>query len=470
MVYPPNTSEVVPGVMPGEKTNLTSEEQNDILDYQTAVSQTAGAFIATAMQGKKAGEIQFFDNTSNIKSNTVNPNPAFAPQGDVSENESSALPIEYVVVCDIEGKKGAYTLNFYVQDAKTRETVAEASRNFASLNETPVEAVAIAKEMDPLIDKTRAFQTKKRDEDNTTAIYAKWELTADKYYLKAGESTKVKLHFFDCDGTPLANREVHLDDPEELPGKFESLTLTTDNDGNASTTFKAGEQPGSVILTVNYRYTSVTHKTAYATRCGPMQTISVDVPYTLSVQFVFEGKSREGDKTTYWVHGTKGFDFKVSKADSCGKWVPINGNTITMAVAECYIKGKTSQPLLYDSPNTFEVPLTITYNLCKKGDLWLHLEKGGPDNAFFKADGHTVGMGPALTAMMAGLFKAHYAAPAPTGSMGMTALDFKFPVPGLQNRDVVKFWDNGSFVNPSLKRNVIMAAMEVHLTNNHGKE
>ncbi len=223
-------------------------------------------------------------------------------------------------------------------------------------------------------------------------------------YLKAGESTKVTLHFFDCDGTPLANREVHLDDPEVLPGKFESLTLTTDNDGNASTTFKAGEQPGSVILFLNYRYTSVTHKTAYATRCGPMQAISVDVPYTLSVQFVFDGKSKEGDKTTYWVQGTKGFDFKVSKADSCGKWVPVNGNTITMEVAECFIKGKTSQPLIYDGPRTFEVPVTIHYNLCKKGDLWLHLEKGGPDNAIFNADGHTVGIGPALTALMAGIF------------------------------------------------------------------
>ena len=54
--------------------------------------------------------------------------------------------------------------------------------------------------------------------------------------------------------------------------------------------------------------------------------------------------------------------------------------------------------------------------------------------------------------------------------MSFTTLDFKLPVSSLQNREVVKFRDNGGFVNPALKQTVIMAAMEVEITNNHGKE
>jgi len=182
---------------------------------------------------------------------------------------------DYIVTGSITGANGAYVMSVSLQDATTREQVAESTASFAQAVDALIAGGVAAASMGSPAARIRSFQVNKRDASGSqTAISAHYKLKADKPLIEVSQTSGVVLELTDCDGAPLRNREVTLS--VQGPGSLTPGTVTTDGEGVARTEFHADQGKGMAHIYAAYPYTTVTHHHAHAV--GSSCDIQVDDP------------------------------------------------------------------------------------------------------------------------------------------------------------------------------------------------
>ena len=162
--------------------------------------------------------------------------------------------VDYLVVGSVSGTGGYYVINVSLQAAGTRETVASETVDY-NLSESGSENGKRAAEfLVPLMETIREFEKQKRDETQTVAIRVKEdkvEVVPEKVQVDVDESIDVTVRLTDCDDVSLENRSIQL---SATGGSFSPDSVVTDENGEATAVFTAGNTPGWGLLIADHTY------------------------------------------------------------------------------------------------------------------------------------------------------------------------------------------------------------------------
>jgi hypothetical protein len=174
--------------------------------------------------------------------------------------------LDYLFTGNVQDTGGGYSATILLETAISREIVTSATFSLAynfSPADVQTQANAAAAAIGPLGATLGNYEQTKRDTDNTVAIGEDaagsngLSVITQAGDLKPGESTEVDLQLLDCDGKPLAGREIILEafnDPDLGPfpgptgGTVSPSRVYTDDNGNAKATFTAGSTPGPATI------------------------------------------------------------------------------------------------------------------------------------------------------------------------------------------------------------------------------
>lgn len=180
----------------------------------------------------------------------------------------------YLLTGVITQNSAGATLTASVECAISREVVASEAVSFVNdVNGTGAAQAAqdLAAKLMPMLPIIRNFEIKKRDADTSVAIRDNSDphgnpdisVIPDKVHVNIGDTVHVDFTMIDCDGVPLKDRKISLveqlvhgetaNGPEN--GAFDSIAVTTDNNGAAKARFIAGTKNGPAILRAHYAYT-----------------------------------------------------------------------------------------------------------------------------------------------------------------------------------------------------------------------
>jgi hypothetical protein len=166
----------------------------------------------------------------------------------------------YLMTGSITNNGTSCQLHVEVQTACGRKVVITAQTNFSlssvAGNVSNIAQQVVAK-LSPLADKIKDFELKERQTAQELSLYpVSWEdpikITPQKKTLKTGESTSFTIEVKDCDGKPLAGRDVLFTEttfdemkiPGTIGGTVSPAKVITDANGIAKATFtlKAGSK------------------------------------------------------------------------------------------------------------------------------------------------------------------------------------------------------------------------------------
>jgi hypothetical protein len=168
---------------------------------------------------------------------------------------------DYQLKGDISGSEGAYQLTVAIVDATTREHVADATAAFPHATDALGAGDEVVERLGPIADRIRAFQEAHRDVPGSqTAIGARLRLTAAAPLVEVNQSTTLTVEAHDCDGVPLAGRQISLN--SDGPGTLSASSVTTDASGHGQVEFRADATAGLANITAVFSYTSVVHRSA----------------------------------------------------------------------------------------------------------------------------------------------------------------------------------------------------------------
>jgi hypothetical protein len=229
----------------------------------------AGPGAASAIFSN-AGCIRFIDaafyrDTTGVpaKSLTVGiDHPHTAPAGHMKG-------MDYLVTGTVSPDGSGFLLTMSLETACDRVTVVSASGHFATADQASAKGKELAQQkFSPLATIIRDFELDRRSQDTKVSIGGyNVKLVADPVRHKAApnETVPVKLTLTDCDGEPLADREISLTGTgnslakPSYNGSFTTATATTGNDGSVTVDFKVG--PGKKIALARVYYF---HKTPFS--------------------------------------------------------------------------------------------------------------------------------------------------------------------------------------------------------------
>ena len=132
-----------------------------------------------------------------------------APSGDVSRFGN------YITTGYVKKSSDGYVMHMEIQTACSRKTVAAADVPF-QLSASGENSINIgqhaAAQLSPLADKIKQFELKERQENKKAALDGGLEdaitIKPKKRNLVAAEQTEIEITMKDCDGEPLAKREI----------------------------------------------------------------------------------------------------------------------------------------------------------------------------------------------------------------------------------------------------------------------
>jgi len=191
--------------------------------------------------------------------------------GQMYANLPPAGPIpalDYLITGSVADLGSGWQATIEIQTAVSRETVASTSFTFPytfTLDDLSAQWNAAAAALGPLEQTLANYEKTKRDRDTTVAIGEKGTpgapagltVSLGASDLKRGDSTDVYLQLTDCDGEPLASRELILEaftDPDLGPfagptgGTVSPTRVTTDANGQATVKFTAGDSTGVATI------------------------------------------------------------------------------------------------------------------------------------------------------------------------------------------------------------------------------
>jgi hypothetical protein len=334
---------------------------NEFVDWQHAPQFGSGGFLDFALKNS-GGKIHFFTGSFH-----KNADGSFsATTADAYEPPSGKFDedVDYIVTGKFTGGGDHFILKVHLEDARDRSRFAETSVQISSLEKAIEAGSQAAQQLSPLLETIRKYQHKVRDEKriDETAISGKWQLTAERTELKTGESTEIKLKMFDCDdNSPLKHRKVKLK-PNFAEGTIAPAEVETDDNGEATATFTAGNKTEEVHIIAEYNYTSVTNRDAYATECGNGLRINVHGNYSLKVEFEAQGHGDNGGKYHALVKGET--EVRVKQVNDCYEIELVNGKEMQFRVEEVVFKSDQGSAT-YAGPQTFSSPIDVSLTDCK---------------------------------------------------------------------------------------------------------
>lgn len=179
------------------------------------------------------------------------------PNGDLSKFGN------YITTGFLKRAGDGYTILLEIQAACTRKTVVSASHTF-KIYESSKLSITIAQQLagalSPLIEKIKQFEINERLQNEKTALDDLFSdaitIKPKKRNLAAGEQTELEISLKDCDGFPLANREIvftkgSLDgiliSAGTIGGTVIPGSVITDASGKAKANFKMGSAKTAII-------------------------------------------------------------------------------------------------------------------------------------------------------------------------------------------------------------------------------
>ena len=179
------------------------------------------------------------------------------PSGNVSKYGN------YIITGYVKQTGTGYVMHMEIQTACTRKIVAAADVPF-QLSVQSSNTISIANQavsqLSPLIDKIKKFELQERKDNKNVALEGGTEnaieIQPKKRNLVAGEQTEIEITMKDCDGEPLANREIIFTKGSlngtpisagTIGGTVTPAKVITDADGKAKATFKMGSERSAII-------------------------------------------------------------------------------------------------------------------------------------------------------------------------------------------------------------------------------
>lgn len=186
------------------------------------------------------------------------------------EGEAQLLPLEknpvfatYLITGYIKKEGSDYKINIQLQTSCSRKPVAAGEQTFQLPGDTNAiqDKVAQAAEgLSDLSEKIKQFELNQRKQNKKVALEGGFgeaiTIKPQKNILVAGEQTNIEITLKDCDGQPLAEKEIiftegTLNDKIVSPGTKGGIVtpakVVTDAGGKAKATFKMGSGKSALI-------------------------------------------------------------------------------------------------------------------------------------------------------------------------------------------------------------------------------
>ena len=191
----------------------------------------------------------------------------------------------YVIASKIVGSPGNYTLTVTIEDGHTYAHIVEGTAIFGSATTDNVKTACLSaiQQILPLTSMIGSYQESLKTVNPLLAINPKIDISPAKLKLPLKGSTDVTITAIDCDGSPIANRQLNL---ESTGGTFGSQTVQTDASGKTKVVFKAGSSDGIAILLATIpNLISVTHDTIYSSGSASIVVGNVDTTNLWVLEF-----------------------------------------------------------------------------------------------------------------------------------------------------------------------------------------
>ncbi|WP_210463482.1 T9SS type A sorting domain-containing protein [Rufibacter roseolus] len=272
---------------------------------------------------------------NNILSTTLSDNPCFTVfhaddlERDSPDPDHINLPgtrdqsyADYLVIGTVTGSGNDYTVQIKVVGAVNRKVAVTSSASFKlSDPDGPRDAaVRAANQLNPLLDKIKAFEQAEREASTDVALLSMMigqvqpvdiKITPSKTILSKNEEIDVEIEMVDCDGYKLKNRKVRftsgevagLSVPGTTCGQIIPSEVTTDEQGKAKVKYKAGNQACSGKIVAYYGFTHPNGSPGIMYGEVPINVENTDTWY-VDVHYHYRMK-RSLDKTSQTSEGTK---------------------------------------------------------------------------------------------------------------------------------------------------------------------
>ena len=220
-------------------------------------------------------------------------------------DSGGVIDADYIIAGKLAGNTGSYTLTVSIIDGHTFAHAVDGTATFSSVTDNNVKSACLTavQKILPLTTKIRNYQETLKNANPLLWINPQFVFLPAKSKLPLKGSTNVTITVTDCDGKPMANRQLYL---EATHGSFGVSTAQTDNSGKVTETFTAGGSSGIAILTATIQNSiSVTHDTTS--------------PY--GSEAIVVGNI---DTSKVWVME---FDFNRSGSSYKDELVPVDGGT-----------------------------------------------------------------------------------------------------------------------------------------------
>ena len=191
----------------------------------------------------------------------------------------------YIIGSKITGSPGSYALTVSILDGYTFTRVTDGTALFSSATIEDVKTACkeAVRQILPLTSKIRSYQAWRKSTNPLLAINPKIDISPAKSKLPLKGSTEVTITAADCDGLPLAKRQLKLGSEG---GSFASATVQTDATGKAKIVFNAGASEGIAMLTATIpNLISVTHDTIYTNGSASVVVGNVDISNLWVLEF-----------------------------------------------------------------------------------------------------------------------------------------------------------------------------------------
>jgi hypothetical protein len=176
----------------------------------------------------------------------------------------------YIIASTITGSKGKYVLTVSVLDGYSYVHGVDKSAQFNSATDGDVKSACLSAvaQLLPLSNAILVYQQSLRNTNPSLCINPQITVTPSKPNIPVKGTTKVSFGVTDCDGVPLANRQLSLDAKH---GTFDPPTVNTDNKGVAQATYTGGKKDDVDILTATMtNVITVMHDTISPAGAAPM--------------------------------------------------------------------------------------------------------------------------------------------------------------------------------------------------------
>jgi hypothetical protein len=178
-------------------------------------------------------------------------------------DSGAAIDANYVIASKIVGNTGSYILTVSIQDGHTYAHIVNGTATFNSITDNNVKSACLSavQQILPLTTYIRSYQGLLKQANPSLSINPQIVLSPAKSEVPLKGSTNVAITVVDCDGAPMANRQLTLD---ASYGSFNVSTVQTDNAGKAAAVFTAGNSKGIANIAATIQNTiSVTSDTIY---------------------------------------------------------------------------------------------------------------------------------------------------------------------------------------------------------------